>query len=218
MSRPLPASASVATPQEGDKLHAPSAARNVEPLTQMLRQHAPAMGQALEIASGTGQHIIAYAAALPGLHWQPSEIEPVRRASIDAYVAEAGLENVARAIDLNATQDGWARTLPPQDLILLSNLLHLIPAAEAETLIIQAALALAAEGVLILYGPYKREGILVSDGDRRFDAELRAADPMIGYKDTAEVTGWITSAGLTAPVMQPMPANNLALIARKAAR
>lgn len=217
MSRSLPPSASVVTAQSGAKLHAPSAARNVEALTEMLRQHAPASGQALEIASGTGQHVAAYAAALPHLRWQPSEIEHARRASIDAYVAEAGVQNVAPAIDLNATQAGWAATIPQQDLILLSNLLHLIRAAEAEVLISQAAQALNADGVLVLYGPYTRDGVLVSEGDRRFDAELRAADALIGYKDTADVTGWITSAGLTPPLMHEMPANNLALIARKAA-
>jgi hypothetical protein len=215
MTRALPPSASIAEAQEGAKLHAPSAARNVDALCEALQSHAPASGQALEIASGTGQHVIAFATALPHLHWYPTEIDSQRRASIDAYAAEAGLTNVAPAALLNATSQGWGKQITPKSLITLANLLHLISELETVALIREAAQALEADGTLILYGPFKRDGLLTSDGDAEFDAELRAADPAIGYKDTLDIIAWLGDAGLTAVKIDPMPANNLAFIARK---
>lgn len=215
MRRALPPSASVAQALEGEKLFAPSSVRNVGALCEMLLQHAPEAGHALEIASGTGQHVSAFAAAVPRLHWQPTEIDATRRASINAYVAEAGLRNVAPAAELNATQPGWGAVMPPKDLILLANLLHLITLAEAQVIVREAADALAFKGTLILYGPFKREGQLTSAGDATFDAELRAADPAIGYKDTLDIAAWLGDAGLTQITQQTMPANNIAFVARK---
>jgi len=215
MSRALPTSASIAEAGSGGKLHAPSAARNVAALTQMLQGAAPLQGKGLELASGTGQHIVAYAQAMPAIHWQPTEVDATRRASIDAYVAEAALPNVAPAAAINATAPGWSDNHRGQDLILLSNLLHLISASETQTLITEAARALNAEGTLILYGPFARDGVLTSDGDKRFDADLRGADPEIGYKDTADMARWLQGAGLSAPIQHAMPANNLTLISRK---
>lgn len=215
MTGTLPPSASVAQASEGAKLFAPSAARNADALCKMVAQYAPAQGEALEIASGTGQHVVTYAAALPRLQWQPTEIDAERRASIDAYVAETGITNVAPAMPLNATQPGWSVNTPDKDLILLSNLLHLISETDARTLIDEAAKALSGTGTLILYGPFMREGQLTSEGDAKFDAELRAADPAIGYKDTLDITAWLGDVGLTEIKQQPMPANNIAFIARK---
>lgn len=215
MARTLPPSASVAQPQEGAKLFAPSAARNVEALVDMLRAHAPPQGTALEIASGTGQHIIAFAAALPGVQWHPSELDPARCASIDAYVTQAALGNVVPAVLLDATTPGWHAEHDGKDLILLSNLLHLISMTEARTILSEAIQALTETGKLILYGPFKRSGALTSEGDQKFDAELRSADPAIGYKDDLDITRWLHDAGLTDITALDMPANNLAFIARK---
>lgn len=218
MTRPLPPSASVAHASEGAKLHAPAAARNAQALTDLLVEHAPQTGQALEIASGTGQHIVAFAKALPGLTWQPSEVNADRRASIDAYAAQGGLTTtVATAIPLDATRQGWAEQHRDQDLIVLVNLLHLISTDAVQTLIHEAAKALADHGTLILYGPFKRAGALTSEGDARFDAELRGADPAIGYKDDLEMTRWLADVGLELSEVVQMPANNLAFIARKPA-
>lgn len=216
MTRPLPTSASVATAQDGAKMHAPSAGRNADALYAILLAHAPAHGTALEIASGTGQHVTAFAAVCPGLYWQPSEIDSARRASIDAYATDAGLSNIAPAMALDATAPGWGDTQGPRDLILLINLLHLISTPETTTLIAEASEALAPHGTLILYGPFKRSGRLTSDGDARFDADLRSADPAIGYKDDLDIIAMLSDAGLTLAQTVAMPANNLAFVARKA--
>lgn len=213
--RTLPPMASVAHETEGAKLHAPSAERNAGPITDALREIAPETGRALEIASGTGQHVVAFARAMPGLDWQPTEIDPARRASIDAYVAEATLPNLSPARPLDATAPGWGAENGGQDLIVLVNLLHLISTPEARTVIREAAQALAPGGHLALYGPFLRDGQATSEGDARFDASLRAQDAGIGYKDVAEVAGWIEAAGLTPPGTRVLPANNLLLAARR---
>ncbi len=215
MTRNLPPSASIAIPDSGAKLHAPSAARNTAPIVALLLKHAPSSGKALEIASGTGQHVIAYATALPRLHWHPTEIDPNRRASIDAYRAEMRLGNVAPARHLDATAPGWHTAHGPVDLIVLVNLLHLISSPEAITLITEAALALVPGGVLMLYGPFKRNGLLTSPGDVEFDADLKSADPDIGYKDDLDILRLLGDVGLTVEPTVAMPANNLAFVARK---
>ena len=216
MTRNLPPSASVATPLEDAKLHAPSAARNADAIAAVLQDHAPSCGNALEIASGTGQHVITFAAALPDLNWQPTDIDPLRLRSIDSYVRSSGLQNVKPACLLDAASDGWAAAYAGQDLIVLINLLHLIPARHARTILNQAAQALAPAGTLLVYGPFAHDGVLKSAADQRFDAELRSADADIGYKDTRDMQRWFADAGLTA-APQEMPANNLAFVARKSA-
>ncbi|MGC1494719.1 MAG: DUF938 domain-containing protein [Sulfitobacter sp.] len=217
MNRALPPSASIASADEGAKLHAPAAARNTDALCALLRDHAPSAGTALEIASGTGQHVIAFAAANPDLYWHPTEVDAARRASIDAYVAEANLTNVGTAAPLDATAPGWGNAIDPKDLVVLVNLLHLISTPETIILINKAADALAQGGTLILYGPFKRSGKLTSDGDARFDADLKSADPAIGYKDDLDILNMLRDADLSQIDRVEMPANNLAFIARKVA-
>ena len=215
MSLTLPPSASVASQTEGAKMCAPAAARNADALCEFLTRNAPSVGRVLEIASGTGQHVARFAATLPGLDWQPTEIDPVRRASIDAYVAEAGLANLHPAIALDAAQPGWSASHRNTDLIVVVNLLHLIPDAAAQTLISEASQALSLQGQIMLYGPFRRAGRLTSKGDQQFDTELRAADPAIGYKDDRQIIEWLHNAGLSDVTVGNMPANNLAFLARR---
>jgi len=207
----LPDSASVATPDNGGKLFAPSAARNTEPLIKALADFVPVHGRALEIASGTGQHIISYATAFPHVTWQPTEVAENRIASISAYISEAGLPNVQSPILLDATAPGWGSLSDPAGLILLSNLLHLISQSEAEVLIAEAAKALTPDGCLAIYGPFSRNGGLVSEGDVEFDQSLRAQDPEIGYKSDVAIQTVGSAYGLTPNKAIEMPANNLLL-------
>lgn len=211
----LPDSASTATPGENGRLHAPSAERNAAPILDLLRHHGPETGRVLELAAGTGQHAVQFAAALPGLDWQPSEIDTTRRASIDAWAASASVPNLRPAIELDATAPGWGAVHQGYDLILLVNLLHLISPPEARTLITEAAQALAPRGRFVLYGPFLRDGEATSDGDARFDASLRAQDPEIGYKDDFEVIDWLHEAGLDLIDVVEMPANNLGIVAHR---
>ena len=215
MKGKLPKTASVATAAEGAKLHAPAAARNAEVLTALIANHAPPSGRALEIASGTGQHVQAFAAALPAIDWYPTEIAADRIASINAYGAEAGLANLRPARILDAAAPRWPDDMETFELVVLVNLLHLISAQAACNVVSNALACLSAGGRFILYGPFKRDGQLTSEGDKRFDADLRAADPAIGYKNDEEVRAWLAAAGATAVEIFEMPANNLAFVARR---
>ncbi|MEI4234642.1 DUF938 domain-containing protein [Roseovarius sp. D22-M7] len=196
-------------------MHAPAAARNADAITEALCAIAPETGRALEIASGTGQHAMAFARAMPGLDWQPTEIDADRMASIDAHATAAGLSNLRSAIPLDATEAGWGAAHGGQALIVLVNLLHLISTPEARVVVAEAARALARGGVFAIYGPFLREGRATSDGDARFHASLVAQDPALGYKDVAEVEGWLEAEGLGLIGTRAMPANNLFLAARR---
>ncbi|PVA09515.1 methyltransferase [Pelagivirga sediminicola] len=208
----LPPAASVAEQGEGARLSAPSAVRNAPVIAEMLAVHGPHEGRALELASGTGQHVIAFAAALPHVDWQPSDIDPSRRASIDAW---AHAFNIRAAIALDATAPGWSADHAGQNMIVLVNLLHLISEREAHILLHEVSLALAPGGLFALYGPFLRDGKTVSEADAAFDASLRAGDPDIGYKDAGAVQRWMRDAGLHPLAPLPMPANNLMFLAHQ---
>ncbi|WP_171174799.1 DUF938 domain-containing protein [Ruegeria sp. HKCCD8929] len=211
--RTLPPNASVAEQGDGAKLIAPAASRNVDVLCDLLAQVAPQDGRALELASGTGQHVVAFAARLPGLLWQPTEVIAERITSIDAYAQ--GIPNILPAHTLDALQPGWSTEHTGYDLIVLINLLHLISLPETETLITETARALAPGGRFVLYGPFMRGGQLTSEGDKRFHAALTMQDAEIGYKDDFDMIDLMQAAGLEMAEVIEMPANNLALIAAK---
>lgn len=195
-------------------LHAPSAARNADAILYALLPRLPGAGTVLELASGTGQHVAALAAARPGLRFRPTEPDPLRRATIDARCA--ALPNVEAADDLDACAPGWGAATAA-DALLVVNLLHLVSEAESSVLLDEAAQALGPGGMLAIYGPFLRGGMAVSAGDAAFDADLRAQDPAIGYKDAAAVEQVMTVLGMDVERIE-MPANNLMLIGRVGAR
>jgi len=209
----LPDTASVAHPSEDGRMFAPSAARNAPDIATLVSSHAPQSGRALELASGTGEHAVIFARSMPGLEWQPTDIDAARRASIDAHAQVAGLPNLHPAMPLDATTPGWAEAHGDQDLIVLVNLLHLISLTEAKTLISEAARALAPGGILMIYGPFLRDGQTTSEGDATFHASLTTQDPEIGYKDDWDVIEWLQSNWLDLVQVVEMPANNMAFVA-----
>jgi hypothetical protein len=194
---------------------APSAERNAGAILGLLAQVAPITGRALEIASGTGQHIAAMAAAHPGVIWQPSDVAAENLISIGAWAAHSGRANLLPPVVLDASAPGWADAHSGQDVVVLVNLLHLISDQAATTVLDGIATALAPGGIAMIYGPFLRDDQTTSDGDAAFHASLRAQDAAIGYKDVAWVTGRLTAQGLRVEQVA-MPANNLALLARRA--
>ena len=209
MSLKLPDSGAKVTPD--GRRHAPSAARNAGAILEVLRRELPSEGRLLEIASGTGQHAAEFAAALPGIDWQPSDLIPANLTSIRAWSASP---NLRPPVMLDAARPGWAAAWRPLDAILLVNLLHLIPMPAVQTVLAEGCAALGPGGVFLIYGLFLREGRATSDGDAAFDASLRAQDPLIGYKDLAEVAAELQAHGMRV-TRQDMPANNLMLVARK---
>jgi SAM-dependent methyltransferase len=198
-------------PLAGDdrRMSAPSARRNMAPILEVLRTHAPTEGRVLEIAAGTGEHAVAFSRAFPGLDWQPTDLDPDRLASIEAWRQAEGPANLRPPVELNAATPGWHTTHGPADMILLVNLLHLIADAEAEAVLTGIAQALAPGGKAFLYGPFLRNGETTSEGDAAFHASLQAQDTAIGYKDIAWVRDRLTP--LKAETVE-MPSNNLMII------
>jgi len=166
------------------------------------------------MASGSGEHVIHFAQHLPGLIFQPSDPDADARASIDAWVEEAGLANVKPALDLDVTRRPWP--FVNAAAILCINMVHISPWPATEALFAGAARHLVPNGVLYLYGPYKRDGAHTAPSNEAFDQSLRARDPAWGVRDLETVTELAVSAGFTEPEIVPMPANNLSLVFHRA--
>ena len=211
----LPDTASVANCQGDGRLFAPSAEKNSAPIINLIKRIAPKSGEALEIASGTGQHIVKLALSLPNLSWTPSEIEEERLKSITAWTEGVNLLNIKPPLYLDATETGWSKSLPQSDFILLVNLLHLISWNETEILIGELSKALQTNGIALIYGPFMRNAKLTSEGDKSFHNSLIRADPDIGYKNDLDMVELFSKSGLLHLETVEMPANNLAFVLRK---
>lgn len=209
----LPDTAALAA-QRGPLRISPSALRNVEPILSQIDRHAPKAGRALEIASGTGQQVIRYAARCPGLDWQPSDLNPANMAFIEAWRAASGAANIRAPIVLDAGDSDWPTRLGQQDLIVMVNVLHLVPEETATAILAGIAAALAPGGSALIYGPFLRGGRPVSPGDRRFHDSLRAQDGRLGYKDADWVAGRLDAGGLRLRDRVEMPASNLMFVAQ----
>ncbi|MFK7791883.1 MAG: DUF938 domain-containing protein [Devosiaceae bacterium] len=195
------------------RLYAPAAARNAAPLLEALKPYFPSSGCALEVASGTGEHVVNFAKASPGLLWQPTDIQQERLESIRAWAAFSALPNIAPPLAYDAVAKQWGG--PPMNLVFLSNLTHLISTPDTTRLLSHLAGALAPGGVLAIYGPFLRGSTFVSDGDESFDASIRAERPQAGYKDIGWVENQLTELKLAPLETLHMPANNLMTLWKK---
>lgn len=192
---------------------APAAARNREPILARLRTLLPARGLVLEVASGSGEHAVHFAAAFPALAFQPSDPDPGARASIAAWAAEARLPNLRPALALDAAAEDWP--LAAADAVLCINMIHIAPWAATEGLVRGAARLLPPGGPLILYGPFRRGGAHTAPSNAAFDDSLRAQDPRWGVRDLEAVAACAAAAGFAAPEVTAMPANNLVVAFRR---
>lgn len=193
-------------------LHAPAAERNRTPILDVLRRVLPSRGLVLEVASGTGQHITHFAAALPALDWQPSDPDPRHRASIVARVAAAGLNNVRPPLDLDVLSSWPTLSVAA---VIAANLLHVAPEPVLQALCEGAAAVCRPGSVLHVYGPFNRNGAFTSVGNARFDASLRQQNPALGIRDLETVIAAADSAGFKLREVVDMPANNLAVVLEK---
>ena len=204
---------------EDGRLDAPAFHRNSAPILDVLiRSLSGRTGHVLEIGSGTGQHVVTFAHALPGLTWWPSDPRPVHRRSIEAWRRESGLVNVMPPVELDAALRDWPLgqpSYPPaRDLtgIVCINVLHIAPWAVAEGLMAAAARHLRPDGCLVLYGPYSVGGSHTAQSNAAFDASLRARDPQWGVRDVDDIAALAAANGLTLAETAAMPANNLTLV------
>jgi hypothetical protein len=203
-------------PSADPRQYAPAAARNTGPICEILGRCLPAAGTILEIGSGTGQHIVAFAATHPELIWQPSDPDPELRASIAAWTATAGLANLRPPLDLDVIAEGWEREFDgPLAGIVCINLVHIAPWAACEGLMAGASALLWPDALLYLYGPFRRGGVHTAPSNAAFDRMLRAHDPAWGVRDLEAVLDCAATHSLRLAEAVPMPANNLSAILRR---
>ncbi|MBR2813615.1 MAG: DUF938 domain-containing protein [Reyranella sp.] len=192
------------------KRHAPAAQRNRQPILEVLQPWLPAEGLVLEIASGSGEHIVHFATAAPHLTFQPSDPDAGARASIDAWVRDLGLANVRPALAIDVTSTAWP--VERAAAVLCSNMIHIAPWEAAVGLIAGAGRLVPAEGLLFLYGPYRREGRHTAPSNEDFDLDLKRRNPAWGVRDLEAVAALAAEHGFDPPTIAEMPANNLSLL------
>lgn len=202
------------------KQHSAATERNGPPILDALRQVLPGQGVALEVASGTGQHVALFARHLPGWTWQPSDATPHGFASINAWCAEDSAGKVRAPVLLDVLAPIWPAGGDafdmPFDAIFCANMLHIAPWDTCAGLMRGAARHLAPEGHLLTYGPYLERGVVTAPGNLAFDQNLRARNPAWGIRALEDVAHQAELAGLQLQRRLPMPANNLLLVFRRA--
>ena len=204
------------------ELYAPAADRNKGPIAEVLKQILPATGRMLEVASGTGQHVVHFAGELPGWEFYPSDLGAESVASIEAYTRRSKLANVHPPMMLDVSTSGWSAALEGGsggatfDAVLCINMVHISPWETTLGLFSELPKVLATKAPskrahVILYGPYRVGGTHTSEGNARFDASLKAQDPRWGIRDMEAINALAEGQGLTAHPPTPMPANNYVL-------
>lgn len=199
------------------RLHAAATARNRDVILNVLKEHLPARGSLLEVASGTGEHAAHMAGHFPSLHWQPTDIDPRHLDSIDAWRAHVGQDNILPAKHFNLLEGDWPLDQLPAPLVALMavNLIHISPWEVTEALVAGAGRTLQGGGVFYLYGPYKRGGAHTSESNEAFDASLKASDPRWGVRDMEAIMDLAAETGFGTPDIVAMPANNFSLVFKK---
>ena len=198
------------SPSAAVRRRAPAAERNRDAILSVLARVLPPHGVVLEIASGTGQHAVHCAAALPDIVWQPSDADAGARESIAAWRAHAGLANLDAPLALDVLNDDWS--IADVAAIVCINMVHIAPWEAAEALFRGAGARLGAGGVLYLYGPYRRNGAHTAPSNEAFDQQLRATDPRWGVRDMEAVEALGEKAGFTLVETIAMPANHFSLV------
>lgn len=193
------------------KPHSPSCDRNQDPILALLREHFADRRAVLEIGSGTGQHAVHFAAAMPWLRWQCSDHED-GLPGIRLWLDEAGLANTPPPYALQAVlvpQPGLAPPLSSRyDAVFSANTLHIMGWPEVQALFAGLATVLADDAVLAVYGPFNVGGDFSSESNREFDGWLKARDPRSGIRDSEAVDALAEAIGLRLIADHAMPANN----------
>lgn len=195
------------------RMFSPSAARNVGPIVAVLKQVLPAHGTVLEIGCGTGEHVVHFAEAMPKLTFQPSDPDSDARASTRSWIKFAGLSNVLPPLDVDVSAKAWGvERAAPFDAIVSLNMIHIAPWAASLGLFAGAGRLLRAGGLLVLYGPFMRNGAHNAPSNAAFDASLKARNPSWGVRDITDLEAVATSCELSLRETIDMPANNMSLV------
>lgn len=191
------------------KPFAESCEENKQPILQVLRKEFADTSRVLEIGSGTGQHAVFFASALPHLTWQTSDV-PESHAGIHAWLDEQGPNNAHPPLHLNVTQDTWPER--QYDGVFSANTVHIMSWPEVENMFAGIGRVLLPGGRFCLYGPFNYDGKYTSESNARFDQWLKNRDPKSGIRDMADLNRLAEKVGLTLVNDYEMPANNRILV------
>jgi SAM-dependent methyltransferase len=201
------------------RLDAAAFHRNHQPIWAVLEKFlGQKSGAVLEVGSGTGQHVVFFARQSPGVVWWPSDFNDAHLKSIAAWRAHAQLDNVSAPLRIDLSDPAWCPEMSGADgpgpllAVFCANVIHIAPWRVAEGLFAGSARYLRADGRLLLYGPFKRDGKHTAPSNAIFDASLREANAEWGVRDIAEVETLAAGVGLRLRESVEMPANNLVLV------
>jgi len=177
--------------------------RNREPILAVLRRVFRDSRVVLEIGSGTGQHAAYFAAELPHLRWQASDV-----AEDLAGIRLWGVEPIELDVD-----KPWPAI--DADSAFSANTAHIMSWPQVERMFAGVA-NMSSMRMFCLYGPFHYGGRPTSKSNARFDAMLRARDPASGVRDFAHIQALAGRCGLAFLEDNAMPANNRLLVFTKA--
>jgi len=189
---------------------APAAERNRQPILDVLRRVLPPAGLVLEVASGTGQHVLFFSEHLPALQWQPTDTSSDALRSIGAWVDEAARENLLPPLELDVRWPDWPVTTA--DALMCINMIHISPWETTDALFRGASELLTGGSHLITYGPYRLHGAHTAPSNAAFDESLRSRNARWGIRDIDELTELGSRTGFTLQERVDMPANNMTLV------
>ena len=195
-------------------LESPAAERNKNLILDAIRSRLPHAGVVLEIASGTGQHIVHFARALPALTWQPTDADDQLRAAAAERIRAAGLGNIHAPLRLDVLAPDWP--VAHAAAIVCINMIHIAPWRATNGLLSGAARVLQRGAPLFLYGPFKRGGRHTAPSNEAFDESLRARNPEWGVRDLDHVEHCAEGHGFALAEVTTMPANNLTVAFERA--
>ena len=195
-----------------DKPFSPSCERNRDPILVVLRNHFAHRMQVLEVGSGTGQHAVHFAQAMPWLQWQCSD-RAQYLPGIQRWLEEAALPNTPAPLLLDVATGPWPSAR--YDAVFSANTLHIMGWPEVEACFAGLDRVLADEATLVIYGPFNYDSDFSSDSNRDFDASLRARDPRMGIRDAEAVDALAHGIGMVLVDDVAMPANNRCLVWRR---
>lgn len=209
-------------PQADWRRDAPAFHRNNGIITaRLIELLGQRQGNVLEVGSGTGQHALAFARAMPNVTWWPTDADQDSLGSIDAWRRHSGPDNLRQAARLDVTEFPWAPDPvgPPLDAglaaVIAINVVHITPWEVAVAILEGAERYLAVDGQVVLYGPFKRDGKHTAPSNAAFDAELRAHNRAWGVRDLAELDACARDHGLALASVHDVPANNMILVFEK---
>lgn len=182
-------------------------------ILQVLCQAFADRRQVLEIASGTGQHACHFAAHMPWLRWQPTEL-PENLAVLGPRCSAYGGVNLLPPSALDVRTDPWPLNVP--DALFTANSLHIMAYAAVEQFFAGLARHAGNDVVLAVYGPFNYRGEYTSESNARFDQWLAQQHPDSAIRDFEAVDALAVDAGFSLRADNEMPANNRLLVWHKA--